>query len=880
MNVRYSLATRFALFFTGALIFCILLTGYLVFTKASDVIVSYSKERIDHTSELAEQSFLSLLKEVSDDVAIISSSPVLNNYINSPTQQNFGDIKELFRLTLENKLPYFQIRFIGKENGGQELIRFDKLNDSIFIPDNLQKKGDLDYYQETIQMKKGQVYLSKINLNEEYGTISEPVTPTVRAASPIFNRNNDLVGILVINVDLISFYRDLERISGRESQLLLIDAEGQYLYTPEYQKWFAFQTGKSYNYFTDFKIGKDSVINQASFFGQIKDIQNNVYLCGLRELIYFHGSRKIYLISSIEQDILLQSARAVRSDSLKTSLWVCGFAIVISLLFVNIFSKKIRQVTKAIADYEDGGSTDIKLPTNRKDEIGVLANTFSKMKTKIDQKVSELNVALQKEQHAKNQRDEFLQNMSHEMRTPLNTILGLTKLLGKQSPKKAQIPILSSLEKSAQNLEGLVYDVLDHQKLVEGKLKINLVPTNLVELFTDIHQNYKYEALRKGLSFRLTVDEEINGNSYLTDPLRLSQIVTNLVVNAIKYTQKGEIELQAGLSADISPQLQVKIRDTGIGIEADNLAKINERFYREKENIDGRYGGYGLGLSIVKQLTTLFGGVLSGKSTKGKGSEFILLIPIEKAGPVKKDQGKSKRIAFPLLDKTYRVLHIEDDESTQQLTKHVLDDRSIELKQTKSWREASKAISSQEVDLIISDLMLDDNNLVTSLTDLRKKGKIDCPLLVVSALEPLVMRKVSNHYLQKPFDIDHFKDVVYRILGSNEINPPDFKPFYKNYDKDTSKINRVLELLEKEFLSYSKRIEKVYDIKNQKEYEAISHKLIAHINTLKLEQLQKLLPKEVYQLKETELKKIMNLFNYYQVCIRCERQINSTNQSY
>ena len=163
---------------------------------------------------------------------------------------------------------------------------------------------------------------------------------------------------------------------------------------------------------------------------------------------------------------------------------------------------------------------------------------------------------------------------------------------------------------------------------------------------------------------------------------------------------------------------------------------------------------------------------------------------------------------------------------------------------------------------------------------MRKKGKIDCPLLAVSALEPLVMKKVSNHYLQKPFDIDHFKDVVYRILGSNEINPPDFKPFYKNYDKDTSKINKVLDLLEKEFLSYSKRIEKVYDTKNQKEYEAISHKLIAHINTLKLKQLQQLLPKEVDLLKETELKKIMNLFNYYQVCIRCERQINSTNQSY
>src|SRR5690606_9508990 len=199
MKIRYSIVTRFALFFTGLIIFSILLSGYLVFDNASKVIVDYSKERIKHTSELAEQSFYALLNEVSNDIAVIANSPTLKSYIANPSLHTTQNVNELFRVTLKNKASYFQIRLIGIENNGKEIIRLDKWNDQVTISNNLQEKGGHEYFKEAITMGKGDFYFSEINLNEEFGVVSEPHTPTLRAASPIFNENNVKIGIVIIN---------------------------------------------------------------------------------------------------------------------------------------------------------------------------------------------------------------------------------------------------------------------------------------------------------------------------------------------------------------------------------------------------------------------------------------------------------------------------------------------------------------------------------------------------------------------------------------------------------------------------------------------------------------------------------------------------------
>ena len=874
MNLRHSIVTRFALFFTGLIIFSILLSGYLVFRKASQVITAHSKERIMHASELAEQSFYALLNEVTNDIAVIALSPTLQQHIFHPSEKTTNDIDQLFRILLENKETYFQIRLLEADENGKEIIRFDKLDGEVLKSTNLQQKGDREYFKEAVQINKGEHYFSNINLNEEYGVISTPFTPTLRVASPIFDNKDQKVGILIININLNPLYLNLDQIAGNDNQFYLIDPQGQYLYSHDRSQQFGQQTRKSQNFYSDFKVLNSSPEPAKDGFQQLIGQNDSNYLSYIKELPYFDGKRKIFLISNMDQNILLKNALSVRSESIQTLLWVCLFSILLSWFFTNLFSKKITKITKAISNYDQGIPDNHVLPTNRKDEIGILANTFTKMKVKIDQNVLELNTALEKEQVARRQRDEFLQNMSHEMRTPLNAILGLTKLLYKNA-SEPQLPIINSLERSSNSLAGLVYDVLDHQKLVEGKLQIQLEPTNFAALLKDIHATYLYEAVQKGLTFNLSIDEKLETVLFQTDALRLTQIVTNLVVNAIKYTKKGIISLSASINGTNNQTLHIKVNDTGVGVLPKNLNRINDRFFMEKNDLSGRYGSYGLGLSIVKQLATLFGGTLVASSEKGKGSEFLISLPIiSSSTPKLAKPVNTSVLALPNLSGNYNILHIEDDASTLELIKHILNFDNISLHQTKSIDEALKSIISDTPDLIISDLMLENVKMNTRLEHWIKTKKIKCPLIIISALDAAEADTTYSEYFQKPFQIDLLKDTVYKILGSNEFKAPDFSNIYNNYDHDIPKINKVLKLLEKEFENYQKGINKISGGKDQVKWEAIIHKLIAHINNLKLTDLREVLPDKISALNVDYLNKINNVFAYYLCCIRVERNLN------
>ncbi|MCM4164138.1 MULTISPECIES: ATP-binding protein [unclassified Arenibacter] len=875
MNLRHSIVTRFALFFTGLIIFSILLSGYLVFRKASQVITAHSKERIIHATELAQQSFYALLNEVTNDIAVITLSPTLQQHIFDPSEKTAQEVDQLFRIILENKEAYFQIRLLDADENGKEIIRFDKLEDQVIKSTNLQQKGDRRYFKEANQIKKGEHYFSNINLNEEYGVISTPYTPTLRVASPIFDNKNKKVGILIININLNLLYLDLDQIAGNDSQFYLIDAHGQYLYSGDRSRQFGQQTGEFYNFYSDFNIENRPQEPQKNGFQQLTGQNGSSYLSYFKELPYFDGKRKIFLISNMDQNVLLKNALNVRSESIQTLLWVCLFSILLSWFFTNLFSKKITKITKAISNYDQGIPDDQALPTNRKDEIGILANTFNKMKVKIDQNVHELNTALEKEQLARQQRDEFLQNMSHEMRTPLNAILGFTKLLYKNA-SEPQLPIINSLERSSNSLAGLVYDVLDHQKLVEGKLQIQWEPTNIAELLKGIHSTYLYEAVQKGLTFNISIDKKLETALFQTDALRLTQIVTNLVVNALKYTQKGIIGLSASINGTNNHTLNIKVNDTGGGVLPKNLNRINDRFFMEKNDLSGRYGSYGLGLSIVKQLTTLFGGSLKASSEKGKGSEFLISLPTRSSSIPKLTKPlPSSILPFPKLSGNYNILHIEDDAPTMELIRHILNFDNITLYQTNSIDTVSKRLNSGTPDLIISDLLLETEKINSRLEHWISTKKINCPLIIISASDASEANTRCYEYFQKPFEIDHLKDTVYKVLGSNELQAPDFSNIHNSYDHDIPKINKVLELLEKEFENYLKEINKIARSKDQIKWEAVIHKLIAHINNLKLTDLKEVLPAKISTLNADHSNKINTVFSYYLCCIRVERHLNS-----
>ena len=174
-----------------------------------------------HGSELAEQSFYALLNEVTNDIAVIALSPTIQQHIFYPSEKTTEEIDQLFRVILENKETYFQIRLLDADEDGKEIIRFDKLDGQVLKSTDLQQKGDREYFKEAIQVNKGEHYFSNINLNEEYGVISTPLTPTLRVASPIFDNENKKVGILIININLNPLYLNLDQIDGNDSKFYL-----------------------------------------------------------------------------------------------------------------------------------------------------------------------------------------------------------------------------------------------------------------------------------------------------------------------------------------------------------------------------------------------------------------------------------------------------------------------------------------------------------------------------------------------------------------------------------------------------------------------------------------------------------------------------------
>src|SRR5690606_33184770 len=221
-----------------------------------------------------------------------------------------------------------------------------------------------------IQMKEGELYISRISVNEEYGGVDDEYVPTLRAASPVYDGDGQLFGLVVMNVDLRRLYKPFEHVSAAGRRLYLIDEQRQYLYSPDAARQFGVQLGHGYSFLTDFDVPVDSLIRTSGTLS-LNDRDHDVYLSFVKEFSYFKGLRKVYLVTALEENALLRSARIVRTESIQTLLWVCLFSLLLSYFFTRLLSRRINRITDATSRY-GGTDQDIRLPEKRNDEIGVL----------------------------------------------------------------------------------------------------------------------------------------------------------------------------------------------------------------------------------------------------------------------------------------------------------------------------------------------------------------------------------------------------------------------------------------------------------------------------------------------------------------------------
>lgn len=372
----------------------------------------------------------------------------------------------------------------------------------------------------------------------------------------------------------------------------------------------------------------------------------------------------------------------------------------------------------------------------------------------------DLRIAKQATEENARAKEAFLAKVSHEIRTPMNGVLGIAGLLSKTRLDAQQQNYLRLIQESANNLLVLVNDVLDLEKIIAGKLNFEYIAFSLKERVEMCVQSFVFRAEEKELALQYVnhVQEEV---ALVGDPYRLSQVLNNLISNAIKFTEKGYVNVSTHLSEKRGSRtfIEFRVEDSGIGIEEQQLAEIFEPFVQAHSSVSRKYGGTGLGLSICRELIHLMGGKLQVKSMPGEGTCFSFVLPFE-IGSVKPNQtDMTREINFGSLGKR-RILVAEDVELNQYLARHIMESWGFEVDIAANGREAVEKLRLYDYDLVLMDIQMPEMDGIEATRQIRSlpdpaKASLPVVALTANALKgdsEKYLEAGMNDYLAKPFD--------------------------------------------------------------------------------------------------------------------------------
>lgn len=348
--------------------------------------------------------------------------------------------------------------------------------------------------------------------------------------------------------------------------------------------------------------------------------------------------------------------------------------------------------------------------------------------------INALHLAKEKEAKLIKIKEDFLANMSHEIRTPLNAILGFTDLLDKEIISENAKKFLQIIKSSGTQLSSIVNQILDLSKIEDGLLRLEEKPFSLSSVIQELEDTFRLPIESKGIKF-VVVNQIDNSIRLLGDQYRLVQILTNLLANAIKFTDQGIIQFIATGEHISDQQLMVKfiIMDTGIGIEKGNLNRIFDRFEQADNNTTRIYGGSGLGLSIVKKLLDLQGGSIDVKSELNQGTTFTVSIPFKLENSVDSNYKEIKTTTPFQLPKDLKILLVEDNSINIQLIQHWFKNYELPISVTSNGQEAIGRIKEENFDLILMDIQMPVMDGHQCTQRLRQDYHFDGPIFGMTA---------------------------------------------------------------------------------------------------------------------------------------------------
>ena len=424
-------------------------------------------------------------------------------------------------------------------------------------------------------------------------------------------------------------------------------------------------------------------------------------------------------------------------------------------------------------DTTDKMALEEEIAKNKKQHIALLeqtqlANSRLEDLTSLNEK---LEKAKKKAEDNTQSKSKFLANMSHEIRTPMNGILGMTHLVLQTDLSQQQQKYIKNIDYSAKSLLGIINDILDFSKIEAGKMDIVNIDFDLYEMVDNVVNIVKFRADEKGL--KLSIDYDTNGKRYLFgDRLRIAQVITNLLGNAIKFTSSGEV------SVDIKyikkGRYLFSISDTGIGLKEEQKSKLFHSFTQADESTSREYGGTGLGLSISKQLVELMGGEIWVESEFGVGSRFCFEIPlaeIESSRVMESavdDNGVNIKNDITTLNGS-KILLVEDNQINQEIITGMLEDSGIEIDIANNGQEAIERYESGKYEMILTDIHMPIMDGYAFATKVRETDR-DTPIIALTAnvMQEDILKIESvgmDDYIGKPVDIGRLYEILVKYIS-------------------------------------------------------------------------------------------------------------------